>query len=36
MRGDEERFLAEGFDGYLQKPISVRALPDQVRGYLRA
>ena len=36
MRGDEERFLAEGFDGYLQKPISVRELPDQVRGYLRA
>ena len=36
MRGDEERFLAEGFDGYLQKPISVREFPDQVRGYLRA
>ena len=36
MRGDEERFLAEGFDGYLQKPISVRALPDQVRSFLRA
>jgi two-component system, cell cycle response regulator DivK len=36
MRGDEERFLVEGFDGYLQKPISVRELPDQVRGYLRA
>jgi two-component system, cell cycle response regulator DivK len=35
MRGDEERFLAEGFDGYLQKPISVREFPDQVRGYLR-
>jgi two-component system, cell cycle response regulator DivK len=36
MLGDEERFLAEGFDGYLQKPISVREFPDQVRGYLRA
>ena len=36
MRGDEERFLAEGFDGYLQKPISVRELPDQVRSHLRA
>ena len=36
MRGDEERFLAEGFDGYLQKPISVREFPGQVRGYLRA
>jgi two-component system cell cycle response regulator DivK len=35
MRGDEERFLAEGFDGYLQKPISVREFPDQVRAHLR-
>ena len=31
-----DAFLAEGFDGYLQKPISVREFPDQVRGYLRA
>jgi len=35
MRGDEERFHAEGFDGYLAKPISVREFPDQVRSYLR-
>jgi two-component system cell cycle response regulator DivK len=35
MRGDEESFLAKGFDGYLAKPISVREFPDQVRGYLR-
>ena len=35
MRGDEQRFLAEGFDGYLAKPISVREFPDQVRGFLR-
>jgi two-component system, cell cycle response regulator DivK len=35
MRGDEERFLREGFDGYLAKPISVREFPDQVRGFLR-
>ena len=34
MKGDRERFLAEGFDGYLEKPISVREFPDQVRGYL--
>jgi two-component system cell cycle response regulator DivK len=33
MKGDRERFLAEGFDGYLEKPISVREFPDQVRSY---
>jgi two-component system, cell cycle response regulator DivK len=26
-------FLAAGFAGYLEKPISVGAFPDQVRGY---
>ena len=36
MRGDEERFITEGFDGYLGKPISVREFPDQVRGFLKA
>jgi two-component system cell cycle response regulator DivK len=36
MKGDRERFLAEGFDGYLEKPISVREFPDQVRGYCAA
>jgi two-component system cell cycle response regulator DivK len=35
MRGDEERFLKEGFDGYLAKPISVSEFPDQVRRFLR-
>jgi two-component system cell cycle response regulator DivK len=36
MRGDEERFISEGFDGYLGKPISVREFPDQVRRFLKA
>jgi two-component system, cell cycle response regulator DivK len=35
MKGDREQFLSEGFDGYLQKPISVREFPDQVRSHLR-
>jgi two-component system cell cycle response regulator DivK len=35
MKGDRERFLASGFDGYLEKPISVRELPDQVRQHCR-
>jgi len=33
MKGDREWFLAAGFDGYLEKPISVRELPEQVRAY---
>ena len=36
MKGDREWFLAAGFDGYLEKPISIRSLPEQVRGYCRA
>ena len=33
---DEDRVQAErdGFDGYLQKPISIRALPSQVEAFL--
>ena len=30
MKEDRERFLAAGFDGYLEKPIDVRELPRQV------
>lgn len=30
-----ERLLAAGFDGYLQKPIDVRAFPDEVRGFCK-
>ena len=34
MKGDRERFFADGFDGYLEKPIRVRDFPDQVREHL--
>jgi two-component system, cell cycle response regulator DivK len=34
MKEDRERTLLAGFDGYMTKPVSVRALPEQVRGYL--
>jgi two-component system, cell cycle response regulator DivK len=34
MKGDRDRFLADGFDGYLEKPIRVREFPDQVRRHL--
>jgi two-component system cell cycle response regulator DivK len=35
MKGDRELLLAAGFDGYLEKPISVREFPDQVRSFCR-
>ena len=35
MKQDRERALEAGFDGYLEKPISVRAFPGQVRSFLR-
>ena len=31
--GGSDRLLAAGFDGYLQKPIDVRAFPEQVRRF---
>lgn len=34
MRGDEEKFLAAGFDGYLSKPIDTRELPTLVKQWL--
>jgi len=34
MQGDQEKFLAAGFDGYLSKPISTRDLPGLVKQWL--
>ena len=34
VRRSSDRLLAAGFDGYLQKPIDVRAFPEQVRRLL--
>ena len=34
MKQDRERALDAGFNGYLEKPITVRAFPDQVRRFL--
>lgn len=35
MKGDRERSLESGCDGYIQKPIDVDALPRQVEAFLK-
>ena len=35
MNNDRMRAFDAGFDGYVEKPISVRRLPEQVRDFLR-
>jgi two-component system, cell cycle response regulator DivK len=34
MNEDRDRAFDSGFDGYVEKPISVRTLPQQVRDFL--
>ncbi|WP_243359880.1 response regulator [Fundidesulfovibrio terrae] len=34
MKGDREKALASGFDGYVAKPIDTRAFPGQIRNFL--
>ena len=35
MKGDREKVIVVGFEGYISKPINVREFPDQIRQYLR-
>jgi two-component system cell cycle response regulator DivK len=34
MPEEKDRFVAAGFDGFIEKPIDVRAFPAQVQAYL--
>lgn len=35
MRGDREKSLEAGCDGYIQKPIDIDILPNQIERYMR-
>jgi two-component system cell cycle response regulator DivK len=35
MRGDRERTLEAGCDGYIQKPVDVDLLPEQIKKFLK-
>jgi CheY-like chemotaxis protein len=35
MRGDKDRFLDAGCDGYISKPIDVKTFLASIEGYLR-
>lgn len=35
MKGDREKVIAAGFEGYISKPINVREFPEQVKSYLK-
>ena len=35
MRGDKDRFLDAGCDGYISKPIDVKTFLTSIRSYLR-
>ncbi|MEZ0395173.1 MAG: response regulator [Anaerolineales bacterium] len=35
MRGDREKSLEAGCDGYIQKPVDIDMLPQQIERYMR-
>lgn len=35
MKGDREKFLSAGFEGYISKPINIHELPNQIRSYIK-
>jgi len=35
MKGDREKVIVAGFEGYISKPINIREFPDQIKLYIR-
>jgi two-component system cell cycle response regulator DivK len=35
LKGDKEKALEAGCDGYISKPINVHELPDQIKSYMK-
>jgi two-component system cell cycle response regulator DivK len=35
MKGDRERTLEAGCDGYIQKPVDVDTFPEQIAKYIK-
>ena len=35
MKGDREKVIVAGFEGYISKPVNIRELPDQIRYFIR-
>jgi two-component system cell cycle response regulator DivK len=35
MKGDREKIIVAGFEGYISKPVNIRKLPEQIRAYLK-
>jgi two-component system, cell cycle response regulator DivK len=35
MKGDKEKALQAGFNGYISKPINIREFPDQIEDYVK-
>ena len=35
MKGDREKVIVAGFEGYISKPVNIRELPDQIKYFIR-
>ncbi|MEW6067985.1 MAG: response regulator [Nitrospirota bacterium] len=35
MKGDREKVIEMGFEGYISKPIDIHELPNQIKAYLK-